>query len=481
MTGCKGAVRQSTHRAVDRPLALAFLQRMFFMQHKTKAPFAALTLAVALGSACVPRAARQGTWPVEGYLSDRGIATPAWRSADTASGYAIPAGALSADQALRIALLRSPHVRAVLADVGVASADLWQASRLPNPVLDALFGAPVKSGAGVSSIGVGFAIVSALQRPLRQRIAAAELRSVEQRVADAVVGVVVQVQRAFVDVQHAQQGLELSETVAKTTAASAGAARAIRDAGNLAAYAVASEEAMAAQSVADVAEAEALLAMARAELARLLGAGVVDTAWSINDRLADPLPEQWSLGSLDSLAMTRRLDVAAARASAEAAFSEVGLANRFRLLPDGTIGAFVEREPDGRFIGGNGSIVLPIFDGGGARVARARAMLQKRSAEHDALVVDAHAAVRTAWARYEGSRRRAVQLRTSVMPARRRVLVESQLQVNAMAMPVFALLQAKQAEVDAAHMYLDALRDYWGARAELERATGGMLPARSGV
>ena len=50
-----------------------------------------------------------------------------------------------------------------------------------------------------------------------------------------------------------------------------------------------------------------------------------------------------------------------------------------------------------------------------------------------------------------------------------------------MAMPVFALLQAKQAEIDAAHMYLDALRDYWSARAELERATGGMLPARSGT
>ncbi len=458
---------------VHRPVSC--LQYMSFMCCKTN--FGLLTLALA--SACVPPAARQGTRPVERLLAERGVASPAWAPIDSANHATVPVGSLSASAAVQAALLRSPHVRAVLADVGVGAADLWQASRLPNPVLDVLVGAPATRGTGVSSVGLGFAIVSALQRPMRQRIAAAELRSTELRVADAVVGVVMHVQRAYVDVQHAQQSLELTQSVAAASAASAGAARAIREAGNLPAYAVASEEAMAAQSVADVVEADVTLAQARAALGRLLGAGVADTAWTIADRLGDPLSEQWTVSTLDSLAITRRLDVAAARETARAAFSTAGLASRFRLLPDGSIGAFVERDPDGRFTGGNASLPLPIFDGGGARVAKARAILMKRVAEHDALVVDAHAAVRSAWAKYDGARRRAVQLRTVVLPARRRVLIESQLQVNVMAMPVFALLQAKQAEIDAGHMYLDALRDYWSARADLEQATGGMLPARS--
>ena len=433
-----------------------------------------------LAVACVPPAARQGTRPVERLLSERGATPPPWAPVDSASRPLIPVGMLAVDSAVRVALLRSPHVRVVLADVGVASADLWQASRLPNPILDVLVGRPTGTGSGVSNVGLGFAIVSALQRPLRQRIATAELRSVEQRVADAVFGVIVDVQRAYLNVQHAQQSLELAQTVAAATAASAGAARAIRDAGNLPAIVVASEEAMAAQSVANVAEFEVTVTESKAELGRLLGAGVSDTLWTIPDRLADPPAERWTLASLDSLALARRLDVASALASAKAAFSAVGLANRFRLLPDGTIGAFVEREPDGRFIGASATIPLPIFDGGRAGVARARATLDQRVAEHDALVVDAHASVRRALARFEGARKRADQLRTSVLPARRRVLQESQLQVNAMAIPIFALLQAKQAEVDAAHMYLNALRDYWTARAELERATGGMLPARRG-
>ncbi len=50
-----------------------------------------------------------------------------------------------------------------------------------------------------------------------------------------------------------------------------------------------------------------------------------------------------------------------------------------------------------------------------------------------------------------------------------------------MAMPVFMLLSAKQAEIDAGRAYLESIRDYWMARAELERATGGALPPRSGT
>ncbi len=432
-----------------------------------------------LGLGCAPPGVHRGTGAVESLLSERGAPAPPWSALDSANQHAIPVGSLSSDSAVRLALLRSPHVRAVLADVGIASAELWQASRLPNPVLDVLFGAPTAGGSGVSSVGLGFAIVSALKRPMRLRVADAELRSTEQRVADAVLDVVLHVQRGYLDVQHAQQSLDLTRTVALTAQASAGAARAIRDAGNLPEVVVANEEAMAEQSLADVTELEISLGEARAELGRLLGAGVEDTLWTVGDMLADPLQERWTLAQLDSMAVARRLDVESARESAQAAFSALGLADRFRLLPDGSIGAFIENDPDGRFVGGTGSIELPILDAGGPKVARARAVLAKRVAEHDALIVDVHAGVRTALARYEGSRRRAVQLKTLVLPARRRALQESQLQINAMALPVFVLLQAKQAEVDAGHRYLDALRDYWSARAELERATGGTLPVRS--
>ena len=433
--------------------------------------------AVVLLAACVPSAARQGLRPVTTLLTARGIDTlplPLIDSVTTPRG--LPSGPLALDSAIRLALLRSPHVRVALTDVGLAAADLWQASRVPNPVLDLLRGFAQGGGPGVWNVGIGFSIVSALQTPLRRRIAASEMRGAEARVANAVYGAMIDVQRAYFDVQHAQQTLALERAVATGLAASADVAKALRSAGNVAELNVASEEAMSMQSVADVVEAEVALGVVRAELGRLLGAGVADTGWTIDGRLPDPAPGGVALAIVDSLALARRLDVAAARERALASAAALGLSARFRFLADGTLGAFWEREPDGRFVGGSVSVPIPVFDGGGAPVARARATLQQRSAEHDALVVNAHAEVRAGVARMEGARRRAEQLRTAVLPARRRVLQESQLQVNAMSLPVFALLQARQAEIESGRMYIDALRDYWVARAELERAAGGPLP-----
>jgi cobalt-zinc-cadmium efflux system outer membrane protein len=364
----------------------------------------------------------------------------------------------------------------VLADVGLAAADLWQASRLPNPTLDASYGVPKEHDIGVTGVSVGFSIVSALQMPLKRRVAALELRSAERQVADAVYGSVLDLQRAYVDVQFAQQMLELRQTVATVTAASASAAKTLRDAGNLPELSVAAEEAMAAEMVDAVLMAEAGVQAARAELSRRMGGGIADSAWIVADRMPDPPPAIWPIATIDSIALQRRLDIAAAREGAEAAAAAIGLSSRFRYLPDGTIGATYENGPDGVFVGPSASVTLPLFDRGGAAIARARAQLAQRVALHDALVVNAHAEVRSALANMESARKRVLQLRTVVLPARRRVVTESQLQVNAMSLSVFALLQARQAEVDAGQMYLDALRDYWLARAQLERASGGPLP-----
>jgi cobalt-zinc-cadmium efflux system outer membrane protein len=44
----------------------------------------------------------------------------------------------------------------------------------------------------------------------------------------------------------------------------------------------------------------------------------------------------------------------------------------------------------------------------------------------------------------------------------------------------FDLLLAKQAEVEAEKAHVEAWRDYWIAKADLERALGGALPPAGG-
>ena len=56
------------------------------------------------------------------------------------------------------------------------------------------------------------------------------------------------------------------------------------------------------------------------------------------------------------------------------------------------------------------------------------------------------------------------------------VVTLSQEQYNAMLLGAHPLLLAKQNEVNAYREFIESLRDYWTARADLERATGGSVP-----
>ena len=60
------------------------------------------------------------------------------------------------------------------------------------------------------------------------------------------------------------------------------------------------------------------------------------------------------------------------------------------------------------------------------------------------------------------------------MPQRKLIVDQTQVQYNAMQRGGYDLLTARERELSAERAYLEAWRDYWIARVELERAlTGG--------
>ena len=61
------------------------------------------------------------------------------------------------------------------------------------------------------------------------------------------------------------------------------------------------------------------------------------------------------------------------------------------------------------------------------------------------------------------------------MPRRERIVNEAQLAYNAMAIGVFQLLQAKRDQIETGRVYVETLRDYWLARAEIEQLLAGRL------
>ena len=83
--------------------------------------------------------------------------------------------------------------------------------------------------------------------------------------------------------------------------------------------------------------------------------------------------------------------------------------------------------------------------------------------------------MRAARAQAAANRELALSVRDTVLPQRQEVLRLTLQQYNSMLKGAYDLLGAKAAEAAAERSYVEAWRDYWIARADLERAVGGKL------
>ncbi len=156
---------------------------------------------------------------------------------------------------------------------------------------------------------------------------------------------------------------------------------------------------------------------------------------------------------------------------------QLALASGSRFLTGG-VGASFEREPDGaRVVGPTARLELPLFDQKQALLSRLEAELRQRKERLAALSIDARSEVREARGRVLVTRGIAAHYHRVVIPLRERIVALSQLHYDAMLLGVYQLLMAKQSEVNAYREYIEAVRDYWIARSELARATGGKLEA----
>ena len=225
----------------------------------------------------------------------------------------------------------------------------------------------------------------------------------------------------------------------------------------------------------DLIQSQAAVRVARTSLAAFLGLDAADTAWSVVAELPELPATDPPLGTLESLALARRFDLMAARKDIEAEMRDISYHKSYR-IPSLEVGVDAERDFDGAWAYGPlVEMAIPLFDRGQGGVDRAQAEL--RRAEHTAAAVET--AVRNdvslASERLRAARDIAEIYRDDVIPTREKVVAESQRHYNFMLVGPMALLQAKRDEIEAYQKYIEAVRDYWSARAELERAVAGPL------
>ncbi len=383
---------------------------------------------------------------------------------------------LTVDDAVQIALLNNRRLQATYEELGVTQASLVQAGLLKNPRFNGSYLPAVESGP-LPVIGLELAqnFVDLFFIGMRKSIAASEFEASKARVTAAVLDKAGETRVAFLEYQAAEQVLEMRRMVADAAAASFDASQKLFDAGNITKLALATERANLSQAKLDLARVQAAVLSERERLNRLMGVwGARDTAWRTAGRLPDVLKDEIELQNIERRAIAQSLDLAEVRAQIVVAAGRSGLTKWSTILSDIEIAVTADREDDGTWhVGPSVSLQIPLFDQGQAKNAAAAAELRRVLQEYAAQAIELRSAARASRDRLVAARERATYCREVLLPVRDEVLRESQLQYNAMQIGVFQLLNTKRDVIEAGIQYIEALRDYWIARANLELILAG--------
>lgn len=390
---------------------------------------------------------------------------------------------LTLDEALRVALLENQELQAVFAELGMGRGAVADALALENPELEVEMRFPLhehaEGNAPVIELAVMQDIMSVFTLGRRRDAAHARLQGARQRALAAALDLVAEVRRAYYAVQAAEQIRQMRSTVYLTLEASYELKKQLHELGNITELALVQEQALYEQARLDLAASEAMAAEAREPLNTLLGLWGEDAgAWIIPGRLDDLPDEPMSLDELEREAILRSIDLDEMRWQMRAGHADASVLRRRRWLPEVGVGASVEREAPGEWaVGPAVAIQLPVFDRRSGALLRNRAELEATKRRYAARAVEIRASARAARMRLTNARQRVLHLRDVLLPLRQRVLDQAMLQYNAMNLDLFSLLQAKRDQIETGRQYIEALRDYWTARATIDQIRAGRTPA----
>jgi len=448
----------------------------------------ALALAAAFLGGCATFSEDGGFGAVESALRERAAGEAKWvrseREADSVRARVkeLLAQPLSADAAAQIALLNNPGLQASYAEMGIAEAELVQASRWSGPRLSF---ARLRHGGEASDYerSVFLDLLGLITIPLATRAEAKRFEGTKARAAAQALRTALQARNAWFEAVAAAQAERYTEQVKESAEASAELARRMAGVGSWSRLNQAREQAFYAEATAKLSRARHARLSARERLTRAMGLwGEQAAAYRIPDRLPD-LPQTPREGAdLEAEALAKRLDVQAARRNSESLAESLGLTRATRFVNLLEVGYRREKEADEPKHSGFGvELRVPIFDFGSARTARAEHLYMQSVNRAAEVAIRARSEVREAYSAYRTAFDLARHYRDEVVPLRKRISEEVLLRYNGMLMSVFELLADSRDQIAAVSGYIDSLRGFWLAESDLQAALTSGSPGGTGV
>ncbi len=415
--------------------------------------------------------------------------TQAQRAAQDQTATQILQKPISQSDAVRLALVNSPALQALLAQHWADAARAAQTGRIANPV----FTFENLRMADELELGrlLTFGLLDLLTLPQRYGIAQRQIAQAQLRLTNSVIDQVTQVRQAWVKAVAAQQNLIYSKQVNDAAQASAELARRMQAVGNFSKLQRARQQAFYADAATQWAAAQHANTATKEALVRLLGLTDVQTqALTLPERLPDLPANPRSPQEIGQKASQGRLDLQLAQAEYEGAAKAQGL-NALTSVTDIELGLrrnTITNNAAGTSTLSSGydvSARLPIFDWGGLKRDAMNAQTLAAANRLEATIRAAGSNLRESYSAYRTAFDVSRHYRDEVLPLRKTISEENVLRYNGMLIGVFELLADTRDQVSSVMAAIAAEQQYWLSAAALQAslmgkptlATVGVIPA----
>ena len=383
---------------------------------------------------------------------------------------------LSAETAVRIALLNNKGLQAAYNELGIAEAVMVQASQPPSPTISL---SRISTSVELDIERRIVADILALATlPARADIAADRFHQAQLRAAEETLRVAIAARRSY---YRAVAALGIVAALDEAVSAADTATKLAKELGQTGAMNKldqAREDAFHADLVIRLATARSNAATERERLIRAMGLDDAERNAKL-PRALPALPRKLPApAAVETEALRRRVDLQIARIELDALAKTYGLTNATRFINLVEVSGIsrTQRESSGASGSGGGAEValqIPIFDFGEARLRQAGEIYMQAVNRLAEKAVNVRSQARAAYAHYRFSYDIASQYRARVLPLRKLIADETMLHYGAMQIDVFALLTEAQRRIAANLAAIEAQRDFWLASANLDAAIVG--------
>lgn len=387
------------------------------------------------------------------------------------------ANPLTVDDAIQVALYNNRGLQAAFFDLGISEADLVQAGRLPNPHFSMLRASKPENGIREYKIeqALTFNIFALITMPLAVEVEKRNFVQTQRMAVIEVARLVAETRQAYFTAVAADESVRYMRKVKQAAEAAAELARRMAAVGNFSKLRQAREQAFYADAALNLARSEQSAVSARERLTRVLGVAERNQI-KLPERLPDLPKTAKEISHLEQQALDQRLDLQVIRLETEALAKNLGLTQATRFINVLEVGParVLEGERNSSYKKGYEiSFELPIFDWGGAKVAKAKSVYMQAVERAMEATTIARSEVREAYHAYRINYDIAKHYRDEIVPLNKRISDENMLRYNGMLIGVFDLLADARIQIGSVNSYIEALRDFWIAQGDLEMSLIG--------